>query len=293
MATFRSSGPVLVSVGGINLGIAEDWHIGVPMTEQEWLSSDDPGWMLAWARWPRGPFLGASTGDPRRPNVETSDRKLRLFACACYQLYKPSRPIENWDETGNPFGLSDLAWAKRWAEGTTEKELPRSLRAYILRCLFGNPFRDFSRYRQHDSSSAGRHYHRWVSHNNGLVHAIAEGIYRDRDFSPTALGELWDALEDAGCDNEDIRRHLAGRERCPCLRDSQSVGDPLHSCVLCNGTGWCLAATCPACWGKGSYYERTRLPEMTTICSTCHGTGRVAGEHVRGCWVIDLLTGRG
>jgi hypothetical protein len=65
----------------------------------------------------------------------------------------------------------------------------------------------------------------WLAWNDGTVVKIAQAIYDERAFE--RLPVLADALEDAGCDNADIRRHC-----------------------------------------------------------------REPGEHVRGCWVVDLLLGK-
>jgi hypothetical protein len=50
------------------------------MSEDEWLASEDPVAMLAWLTGPKGYGMAASTG---RASSLVSDRKLRLFACAC------------------------------------------------------------------------------------------------------------------------------------------------------------------------------------------------------------------
>jgi hypothetical protein len=81
----------------------------------------------------------------------------------------------------------------------------------LLRDIFGNPFRSLA------CDPA------WLT---STVVALAEGIYADRAFDRMPI--LADALQDAGCDNEDVLSHC----------------------------------------------RNTQL------------------AHVRGCWVIDLLTGR-
>jgi hypothetical protein len=92
------------------------------------------------------------------------------------------------------------------------KEVPAeyTVQAALVRNIFGNPFRPvvFSQEWRTDTAVA-----------------LAKGMYESRVFS--AMPILADALQDAGCDNEDILNHC-----------------------------------------------------------------RQPGEHVRGCWVIDLLTGR-
>ncbi|MBP3959984.1 hypothetical protein J8F10_32485 [Gemmata sp. G18] len=80
-----------------------------------------------------------------------------------------------------------------------------------MRELFGNPFRPVALVPV------------WLT---STVRALAEGIYQERAFDRMPI--LADALQDAGCDNEDILTHC-----------------------------------------------------------------RQPGEHVRGCWVVDLVLGKG
>ncbi len=82
--------------------------------------------------------------------------------------------------------------------------------AGLLRDIFGNPFRPVA----FDPA--------WLT---STVSALATGIYTERAFDRLPI--LADALQDAGCDNEDILSHCRG-----------------------------------------------------------------PGPHVRGCWAVDLLTGR-
>ncbi|MCE9568115.1 MAG: hypothetical protein K8U57_39435 [Planctomycetes bacterium] len=60
-----------------------------------------------------------------------------------------------------------------------------------MRDIFGNPF--------HKSLKIDK---RWAS---DTVLSLAKHIYESRDFS--AMPILADALQDAGCDNEDILNH--------------------------------------------------------------------------------------
>lgn len=83
----------------------------------------------------------------------------------------------------------------------------------LLRCIIGSPFRPVT------TDSA------WLAWNQGTVQNIAQAIYDERAFDLMPI--LADALEEAGCDNDDILAHC-----------------------------------------------------------------RQPGEHVRGCWVLDLLLGK-
>lgn len=219
------------------------------MTEEEWLAATDPGPMME--------FLGH----------RVSERKLRLFAVACCRrvehLFSDLRSraaIEAAEKVADKLvvAIDDLARCYRDAsdaaarlpapssEFAAARAAADAIRYYhpkgvgmlaraaiaaaaagvtaavgnqvrerveqssLLRDVLGNPSRPVTA----DPS--------WLT---STVTAIARGMYESRDFS--AMPILADALQDAGCDNDDVLSH-------------------------------------------------------------CRGTG----PHVRGCWVIDLLTGR-
>jgi hypothetical protein len=93
---------------------------------------------------------------------------------------------------------------------------------------------------------------------------IARRAYDLRDWE--ALPVLADALEEAGCEDEEVLMHCRGKGRCPgCLgkggccnlKDEPGVWGDMHRCALCAGTGWVDA-----------------------------------GPHVRGCHVLDLIIGK-
>lgn len=64
------------------------------MTEHEWLTSEDPTAMLAYLE---AMNSAVGVGVSPYPVPHTSDRKLRLFACACYRAHPG---FEDWDRTG-------------------------------------------------------------------------------------------------------------------------------------------------------------------------------------------------
>ena len=183
------------------------------MTEAEWLACEEPGAMLSLLR------------------DRVSDRKMRLFGCACYrslwakvrvaeirwdvlraneayadgaiskQAFKLARKrLPDWD---GPH-VSGQAWevagmSSRQCLGETSlpgrpvtRERPEELpvQVAILRCIFGNPFRTvtFS-----------------PSWRTDTAVSLARQMYDAREFS--AMPILADALQDAGCDNDDILAH--------------------------------------------------------------------------------------
>jgi hypothetical protein len=204
------------------------------MTEAEWLASKDPYRMLdhvvGW----------------------TSERKLRLFACACcrriWPLLKTARArhaVETSERYaddrarlkelkaayGATTGVSAAELAAGWAAKLGRVKAPRlaaiwaaraaadwrgesEAQAELLRDVFGDCFERFTINPT------------WLTWNDGAVRNIAEAIYEERTFEQMPI--LADALEDAGCDNAEILNHC-----------------------------------------------------------------RAPGVHVRGCWAVDLLLGKG
>src|SRR5262249_50723539 len=47
----------------------------------------------------------------------------------------------------------------------------------------------------------------WLTWNDGCVVKLATAIHEERDFSPDRMGILADALEEAGCTDEEILNH--------------------------------------------------------------------------------------
>jgi hypothetical protein len=170
------------------------------MTEAEWLACQGSRKMLN--------FLGE----------EASERKLRLFAVACYRCslrgvrrarpvdeelervlhtaermadgeYVPRKKDDNWRQLGpNAFGLA-FATAGNLAN-SSRREVSSKEQAALLRDIFGNPFRPFAV----DPA--------WLT---PTVTALAREMYESRDFSPTPI--LADALQDAGCEDADVLDH--------------------------------------------------------------------------------------
>jgi hypothetical protein len=175
------------------------------MTEAEWLACEDPTPMLR--------FLTDTA----------SNRKVRLFSCAC------ARACEHYWIRNQPWDgqleadLADLRLAidagEDMADGVpvmlssdseewyvidkdaqygafqTLKEVTQlgSKPLELLRDIFGNPFRPVTFPPEWRTDAAV---------------ALARQMYEARDFS--AMPILADALQDAGCDNDDILDHCRG-----------------------------------------------------------------------------------
>jgi len=171
------------------------------MNEAEWLVSTDPQAMLACLPTESGPV--PTVNRPPWP-FKISDRKLRLFACACCRLARgPDDPnaheVDKYEVEGHWPGVqTDVEWAERWATNGHPANC-NPVKAALLREICGNPFRPaefmlvpfVGNYKQIET-----------------VHSIAQGIYADRAFDDMPI--LADALEDAGCDNADILAHCRG-----------------------------------------------------------------------------------
>jgi hypothetical protein len=212
------------------------------MNEDEWLACTEPELMLKYLQ------------------GKTSDRKLRLFACACCRLiwhllidersrqavlvaeqfadgqttlenlfiaheeakaasqiahkatFLPNDTTNEYPPSAAKFASDDLrfwdmnhaagvcAADTEWAisvaiditgyRGPNSRIASRKAQVSLLHDLFGNPFRPIVL----DPS--------WLT---STALALAEGIYAEKAFDRMPI--LADALQDAGCDNEDILNH--------------------------------------------------------------------------------------
>ena len=228
------------------------------MTEAGWLASEDPQRMLEWIQEEMGSegYYLSTCPNP----VRISDRKLRLFACACLRVAGKvnSENIDEWEGEGargagpeNP-----LAWAQGWAASSSPPTQPT--KAHILRDLVGNSWRPVK-----VRAFGGLLRIDWLT---PTVLSLARAAYDERQedgtLDPFRLLLVADALEEAGCTEEALLQHLRGEERC----------------WLCCGETVQVVRDAGAFWG----------------CSSCNGAGWIPlrGPHYRGCWAVDLLLGK-
>jgi hypothetical protein len=252
------------------------------MTEQEWMASDDPAAMLVW-------LTEGHVSAPvkcRRP----SDRKLRLFACACFRFLHSFGPMLDPDREavesaearaddgvtpmvnrGYWIVLPDAAEAARNAARSAARSTPNPPHvAALLRDIAGNPFEWLHtvgepRWRtptvlslaQAAYEERGR---KWKGRSSD--HDEETGWIDDGTLDGARLAVLSDALEEAGCGGE----------------------------VAClDGHMW-------------SDDDASTYPAAHPIACRCKGTRRLPhpllqhlrspGPHVRGCWAVDLILGR-
>ncbi|WP_238602943.1 hypothetical protein [Fimbriiglobus ruber] len=100
-----------------------------------------------------------------------------------------SKVMERAETPEDPSSLGGLfEWGERAARSDA-----RRVQAALIRDIFGTPFRGI------------RYSPVW---RTGTMIALAEQMYESRDFSPMPI--LADALQAAGCDNEDILAHCRG-----------------------------------------------------------------------------------
>lgn len=191
--------------------------------------------------------------------VGVSDRKLRLFACACARLRKWGGPghwfnvhidaVERWADGGAPptcHNIGNLqamtslvehaADAARWAVRPSDT-FHTAQNAVLLREIIGNPWHlDRAGYGKRHQGGDGKVYvfsPPWM--RDPAVRSIAEIIYREQQWQEMPV--LADALIDAGCRDTTLIDH--------CRRECEP------------GMGTC------------DYHP-----------------------HVKGCWAIDLLLGK-
>lgn len=225
------------------------------MTETEWMASEDPKRMLHWLTC-AGPS-GSGTADLERWKNRPSDRKLQNL-CDAWR----SDICGEWRHCMAYIGVSSddkLAPAFSLAINILSEFKP--IAAHLLRDIVGNPFQPLPELRRVVRAAAhmsARALESGASEElvwqspwlTPAVLALARGIYEECRFEDMPI--LADALEEAGCDHEDILQHCRGQEMRFIRRNLDYANDYEFGPV----------------WGP------------------------MRGPHVRGCWVLDLLLGQ-
>jgi hypothetical protein len=232
------------------------------VTEADWLASDDPQAMLHYLQYAPvgvgGRLRGTSDGGPRL----VSDRKLRLFAVACCHAVSDElgAEAEYCDELPRGPAKDAANWAMGWAGD--QKTPTAAERAALLRCIVGSPFRPLRPVTPcADGPTCPQHGYPWLT---PAVRSLAQAIH-DGPPCPTCRGlggGPFGRLPDG------TRTH--GGERCP---DCRGSGRGLFDFAALPVLADCL--------------EEAGCSDAA-ILAHCRGPG----PHVRGCWCVDLLTGR-
>lgn len=205
------------------------------MNELEWIASADPVRMVQWLT-------------SNRPVERISNRKLRLFMCACYRLC-----TNNGDHSVVADNLAACVLAEEYADNRATGDqlfgLYESMRtvlvgrclvcpdnylrpnaeavadqfrfvsksADLLRDIVGNPWRKVELPTQRievDADVEGgypagyRDICPWLTWEDGMIRKMAQAIYDGRTWDRLPI--LADALEDAGCTDDAILGHLRG-----------------------------------------------------------------------------------
>jgi hypothetical protein len=117
-------------------------------------------------------------------------KKHPSVAAAVWTVYEGDRSLLSWVRAGAE-ACGDAVSESARHVGAWAAE--RTAQAALLHDLFGNPFHSVAI----DPA--------WLTWQDGLVPRMAEAISAERRFGEMPV--LGDALEDAGCDNEDILSH--------------------------------------------------------------------------------------
>jgi hypothetical protein len=221
------------------------------MTEAEWLACTDPTPMLEYLR------------------GKASDRKLRLFACACCRRM--------WHLLADRRSRAAVGVGERLADGAASEAEARAARGAAYDAYDRGPdaIGDYAAYAAVS-----------VCHTQAQLAAAFASVYT-----------AWAAGDHSDGDRDEAEAAEAAA-RCILLRCI--FGNPFRS--VCLDPAW-LA------WNDGTIpklaqaiYDERRFSDLPILADALEEAGcsnpdilahcRSEGPHVRGCWVVDLILGK-
>jgi hypothetical protein len=230
------------------------------MTEAEWLTAADPKSMLG--------FLQS----------KASERKLRLFACACCRRIDHLLTLDPYQKA--------LDLAEKYADQPPAVSRFKSANTRLWKARQG-----LSSTHQHDAAMTA------------VIHCFHVGV---EEFAQWAAETAFDAEALEGYeetpDSEPNYAHLRATHRSALSDQSRLlvdiIGNPFRPVTL--DASW-LASTVHALATR--IYDEKAFDRMPILADALQDAGcdnedilnhcRQASEHVRGCWVVDLVLDRG
>lgn len=284
------------------------------MTEQEWLSSEDPAAMLRCLLdrvYTREEYEQRQLVKVPRP----SDRKLRLFACACVRRV--------WHLLTHRDSQNAVEVAERFADGqVTAAEMEAALRgAYYL--TQGTPGDSPQRYAEYLASNVAlpdaaqffrSNYAQWPE-RAGVPRATQAALLRDivgNPFRPVTLSPAWltpqvltlaRAAYEGRAGFSICSAHQTREPGCPrcavTLRPDDGTLDPLALLALADAleeAGCPQVLPCRFCKGErvvvAGEYRTMKCPCAEIEANPLLAHLRSPGPHVRGCFALDLILGK-
>jgi hypothetical protein len=239
------------------------------MTEAEWDACADPTPMLEFQR------------------GKASARQLRLYCCACYRRVRGGRLHRGWD----PVIPAILDRAERYADGqATGVEL------YEAHEAAETPAWDLF-----DANDAFLR-----RHSNAILFGICAGA--DATLGYKFASDIHQAI--LRTYQSFVEAHArVGAEAELIGADEGSAQADLLRCIFGNPFRPVALDTAWLSWNDdtvrkmaAAIYEERRFADLPVLADALEDAGcadaailahcRGPGEHVRGCWVVDLLTGR-
>jgi hypothetical protein len=253
------------------------------MTEAEWLASQNPRSMIRHLIGPDA--LRVQVAD-EESNCRASERKLRLFTCACYYRICHLLP--------DPVARATVQTVEGFADGLVSlADFSAAQRRAFVRCreLEG---------RWRASRGARRDELRPTHEALGLAAVVIWGSAPSTAYygSSTALHVLASLTNPGGGKGNVASKRRSVTERvgqCRILRDI--FGNPFRPVTV--DPAWRTTTAVQLAQGMYDSRDFSAMPiladalqdagcDNADILDHCRG----AGPHVRGCWVVDLVLGK-
>jgi hypothetical protein len=251
------------------------------MTESEWLACDDPQAMLEHLR-------------PRRGRCRTSERKLRLFACACCRRtwhLIPAEACRNAVEVADRHADERIteeerlaAWSAAYAAAEQESSEPEALPEF--------PSAPESAALTTVGLLAG------VDVAELAAEAVATMILDIPDATKIDFRRLVFVDDENGRARKEAVRSAEQAAQVALLRDI--VGNPFRPARI--NRAWLARNDGTLRRLAEAIYEERAFNRLPLLADALLDAGcdneelishcRSEGPHVRGCWAVDLLLGR-
>ena len=253
------------------------------MTESEWLMCDDPRGMVRY-------LIGTDAARVQDvevfPDCRTTDRKLRLFACACYHRISHVLPI--------PDARDGVATAERFADAAALEEERQRVEAHLF-ALVDAMEGQWRTSRGADRAALEPTYAALALALQALWREAPKAAY----YAPSTAQFHLGSIMNPDADTRDPANSPAGRAeaRAQCGLLREIVGNPFRPVEF--DPAW---RTDTAVSLARTMYESREFGAMPILADALQDAGcdgdavlnhcRQPGAHVRGCWVVDLVLGK-